>query len=201
MTDFNQLIATYSQNGQPVKVELGCGPYKKPGYIGIDHLPLEGVDYVANLEEGLTFIPDNSLDEITSSHVLEHIQNFEPLLRDIHRILKPGGKCTIVVPYFSNPYYYSDHTHKRFFGLYTFDYFAKQTNMRRKVPGFYHNYHFTISYRRLVFKSQHFPVRNLVKQVWNRLFNMNTYMQELYEECFCYIFPCQEIHFTIHPDK
>jgi ubiquinone/menaquinone biosynthesis C-methylase UbiE len=199
--DIHQLIEEKQRRGEPIRIELGCGPSKKAGCIGIDSLPLEGVDYVADLEQGLAFLPDNCADEITSSHLLEHIAQFEPLMRDIHRILKPNGIQTVVVPYFSNPYYYSDHTHKRFFGLYTFDYFATATKMRRKVPSFYHQYHYEVVSRRLVFKSPHFWFRNLVKQVFNRLFNASGYMQELYEECFCYIFPCQEVHFTLRPIK
>jgi ubiquinone/menaquinone biosynthesis C-methylase UbiE len=199
--DFQEYLNTCQRDQKPVMIELGCGPSKQAGYFGIDSLALQGVDLVADLEKGLPFIPDNSVDEIVSSHLLEHIQNFEPLLRDIHRILKPTGVKKVVVPYFSNPYYYSDHTHKRFFGLYTFDYFAKETKMKRKVPGFYHDFHFEVLHRRLVFKSPHSTVRNLVKQVFNRLFNINGYMQEYYEECFCYIFPCQEVHFTIRPVK
>jgi predicted SAM-dependent methyltransferase len=190
-----------NRQGQPVRIELGCGPSKLPGYIGIDSLPLDGVDHVANLEEGLAFLPDNSVDEMTSSHFLEHIENFEGLMREIHRVLKPTGIKRITVPHFSNPWYYSDHTHKKFFGLYTFDYFAKETTMARKVPRFYHDFHFVVVKRKIVFKSPHTTLRNLRKQVYNRLFNVNSYMQEYYEECLCYRFPCQEMQYILQPIK
>ena len=99
----------------PVIVELGCGPNPPSTLIGIDILPLEGVHYVTDLEKGLGMIPDNSIDELHSRHFMEHVQNFDVLIKDIHRILKPGGKHFVVVPHFANPYYYSDYTHKRFF--------------------------------------------------------------------------------------
>ena len=46
-------------------------------------------------------------------------------MREITRVLKKNGKANIFVPHFSNPYYYSDYTHKRFLGLYTFYYFVE----------------------------------------------------------------------------
>lgn len=186
-----------------VIIELGCGPNKMKGAIGIDHLPLGGVDFVADLEQGLPFLPDNSIDEIHSRHVLEHVQNFEQLMKDIHRVLKPGGKKIIIVPHFSNPHFYSDYTHKSFFGLYSFDYFSRpQNQLKRKVPSFYLNFHFKVTYRKLKFKSPDFLIRHLFKKhVLQNFFNINSWFQEWYEESFCYIFPCQEIEFVIEPEK
>ena len=186
-----------------VVIELGCGPNPPQNIIGIDHLALEGVHYVTNLEEGLKMIPDNSVDELHSRHFLEHIQNFETLLTDIHRIIKPGGKHFVVVPHFANPYYYSDYTHKRFFGLYSFDYFSKtEHQLQRKVPAFYGGVKFKITHRKIVFKSPEFAVRNIFKgKVLQPLFNLNSFMQELYEGSFCYTFPPQELEFVMTPDK
>ncbi len=196
--DFKELII----NKDRVVVELGCGPHKKEGVIGIDCLDIEGVDYVADLELGLPFIEDNSIDEIISTHVLEHIDNFKLLITEIHRVLKPDGVKIVTVPYFSNPYYYSDYTHKRFFGLYSFDYFSEPSKSmyKRKVPAFYDSIKFEVLEKKIVFKSS-FLFRNYFKQLLNKIFNMNIYMQELYEESFCYIFPCQEIKFKIRPIK
>ena len=45
-------------------VELGSGKKKKHGRITIDKVNVPGVDIVADLEEGLSFLPDESVDEI-----------------------------------------------------------------------------------------------------------------------------------------
>lgn len=181
----------------PIIIELGCGPSKLPGSIGMDRIPLNGVDFVADLEQGLSFLPDNSIDEVHSRHFLEHVNAFESLMRDVHRVLKPGGRQIVTVPHFSNPYFYSDSTHRRFFGLYSFDYFSKpDTQLRRKVPSFYVDFHFQVTKRRLVFKSI-YPVRHKMKQAFQFVFNFNSYFQEWYEESLCYIFPCQEIYFEM----
>lgn len=198
--DLNSLLQKLAQPG-PIVVELGCGPYKRAGAIGIDHLPLPGVDYVADVEKGLGFLPDNSVDEIYSSHFLEHIENFEPLMRDIHRVLKPGGRKILVVPHFTNPYYYSDFTHKRFFGLYTFDYMGeKDPRFRRNVPKFYVDYRFRILDRKLAFLSP-FRFRAFIKRFQTFIFNLNPFMQELYEGTFCYILPCSEMTVVLTPVK
>lgn len=195
------IIQEFIDSGNPVIIELGCGPNKSPGAIGIDSLQLEGVDIVHNLEEPLSFIPDNSVDEIKSSHLLEHISNLEQLVKDIHRVLKPSGLHTAVVPHFSNPYYYSDFTHNRFFGLYTFDYMATpETKLKRPVPDFYDTVKFNIHSRHLNFKSTFF-IRNLFKQVFKRLVNINGYTQEFYEETLTGFVGCSDIKFVMSPKK
>ncbi len=42
--------------------------------------------------------PDESLDAVTSRHVIEHIREPETFLRECWRILKPGGRLVLVTP-------------------------------------------------------------------------------------------------------
>ena len=194
-----EIIQNKIDKKEKIVIELGCGPFKARDAIGIDILELEGVDIVADLEKGLSFIPDKIVDEISSRHLLEHLNNFELLMKEIHRILKPGGVHKVIVPHFSNPHYYSDYTHRRFFGLYSFDYFAsEETKLTRKVPSFYSDLKFNILKRNLNFKSP-FAIRHLMKKPWKLLFNSSSFFMELYEEIFCYWVPCQEIYFEMTP--
>lgn len=197
-----QDFLTLAKSKSKVVIELGCGPSKHPDVIGIDAIPVPGVDIVTDLEAGFPFIPDNSVDEIMSVHFMEHITNLDFLIKEIHRVLKPEGVHKVIVPHFSNPHYYSDPTHKKFFGLYTFDYYASEaTKLKRTVPSFYNTCKFNITKRKLVFKSQ-FLMRNLIKKwIYTNLFNASRYMQELYEESFTGNFPCSEIHFEMRPQK
>ncbi len=43
-------------------------------------------------------IPDNSQDLVVCSEVLEHVPNFEAVLEECYRILKPGSVMLISVP-------------------------------------------------------------------------------------------------------
>lgn len=57
------------------------------------------IDYVLDISKGMPF-QNNSFDIIYASHVLEHIPWYksEDVLKEIHRILKPGGQLEIWVP-------------------------------------------------------------------------------------------------------
>ncbi len=185
----------------PVRIELGCGPKKKSGRIGVDTIDMPGVDIVADLEKGLVFLPDNCIDEIYCKSILEHIDNFESLMREIVRVLKDTGRAFVFVPHFSNPYYYSDYTHKRTFGLYSFYYFVdREHQLKRKVPEFYTDIRIRIVSSRLIFRSP-FWFRKQLKKLEGLLFNSCRYLQEFYEENLCYKFPCYGVEIVFEPVK
>jgi SAM-dependent methyltransferase len=189
------------RSSSPIVLELGCGARKTPGRIGIDRLDMPHVDIVADLEQGLPFLPDNSVDAIYSASFLEHIEHLEGLMREIWRVLVPAGKKVLSVPHFSNPYSYSDYTHRRFFGLYTFGYFCRdQGRFKRKVPSFYHDFSFFIEDIRLVFDSP-WRGRRLAKRIVQKLVNLNTWTMEFYEENLCYLLPCYGLQVTLRPVK
>ena len=191
------IIAEKIQKNERIVIELGCGPNKIAGAIGVDKYQGEAVDIIADIEKGLPFLPDNSVDELFSRHLLEHIENLEPLIREIFRVLKPGGIHRVIVPHFSNPHFYSDYTHRRFFGLYTFDYFADDASkLKRKVPSFYNDLQFHITKRYLRFYSTK-HLRNFRRSIVAKWVNRSSHAQERYEESYCYLYPCQEIHFEM----
>ncbi len=67
---------------------------------------------------------DNSFDVILCSHVLEHIMDDHKALSELFRVLKPGGRWTIIqVPIFrektfEDPLGKSPEERQRFFGQY-----------------------------------------------------------------------------------
>ena len=186
-------------NNSSLIIELGCGQKRKKGRVTIDKVDLPHVDIVADIESGLPFLPDNSVDEIHCRSVLEHIDNFEFLMREIVRVLKQDGKAYIFVPHFSNPYYYSDYTHKRHFGLYNFYYFVKpQNQLNRKVPTFYTDIRIDIISLRLVFRSP-FRLLKHMKKLFGFFINLHYSVMEFYEAHLCYIFPCDGIEIVFKP--
>ena len=66
--------------------------------IFMDGAKFDNVNIVCNFEKKIP-IKDTSIDCILLSNVLEHIFYPENLLSEINRILKPGGKCLILVPF------------------------------------------------------------------------------------------------------
>jgi SAM-dependent methyltransferase len=175
-------------SGEIINIELGGGRKSKEGIINIDALDLPEVDIVANLENGLNFIPDNSVDNVSCISFLEHIDNFEFLMKEVFRVLKNGKEFEIFVPHFSNPYYYSDYTHKRFFGYYSFYYFSKdQSKIKRNVPIFYNDIDFEIVSQDFTFSSVFRGVHKL-KKIIGKVINSSVLFQEVYEGLFSWLF-------------
>ena len=187
--------------GTRVEIELGCGEGKKPGRIGVDVRDLPAVDVVADLNLGLPFLPDRSVDAIHAHHVFEHIDAFEALLADCLRVLRDDGRLHVEVPHFTNPLAFSDYTHRRFFGLYTFQYFVPPHLQRsRKVPSYRPDLALRILSERLVFRGGSGKPGILHRAV-DRLVNSSARMQELYEERFAYWVPCYEIRLALTPHR
>jgi len=183
----------------PVIVELGCGRKKQPGRIGVDRIDLPGVDIIADIEKGLAFLPDDSVDEIHCRSVLEHVQDFESLLKEIVRVLKVDGKAYIFVPHFSNPHFYSDPTHVRSFGLYTFYYFVdSEHQLKRKVPQYYSDVRIIVLAQKLKFRSS-YKILNPFKKLFGWFVNLHPSIQAYYEENLCYCVPCHGIEIVFKP--
>jgi ubiquinone/menaquinone biosynthesis C-methylase UbiE len=194
--DKNNIIPGFASMDKVV-LELGCGPSKTIEHAyTIDMLDIDGVDIVCDLDNGFPFLPDNSVDEIHSFHFLEHVKDLNFMIAEIYRVLKKGGINSGTVPYFGNPYFYSDPTHKSTFGLYTFAYFSKIPYFKRGVPTFYNDVNFQINNITLRFKSPFFGRRN-IKKIFQKIFNANRYMKEFYEEQLCYMIPAYEIFFEL----
>jgi hypothetical protein len=110
----------------PLKLDLGCGPHPKEGFEGVDKIDFKQ-KYVLDLAEpadevhrhwGNTFMRwpwgNESVDEVHSSHFLEHLTNEERIhfYNELYRVLKKDAKVTIIVPHWSSGRAYGDPTHK-----------------------------------------------------------------------------------------
>jgi SAM-dependent methyltransferase len=86
-----------------MKLNLGGGSQKIPGFINVDRL---------NGQEAypLPAYTDGSVDEIRASHILEHFGHREvpEVLKEWVRVLKPGGVLRVAVPDFD---YLVQHRH------------------------------------------------------------------------------------------
>ena len=88
-------------NSKDIKLHIGCGAKYIPGFIHIDVRKLPHVDYVASADK-LNMFDDNSVDLVYACHLLEHFgrNQIYDVLREWHRVLKPGGILRIAVPDF-----------------------------------------------------------------------------------------------------
>lgn len=187
---------------KPLRLELGSGGYVRQGYYGVDQLELPGVAIQADLNKPLDLLPDNSVGEVVSSHCFEHISQFVQLMEELHRVVRPGGIISATVPHFSNPYYYSDPTHQRFFGLYSIYYFSSPDDQPgdRKVPSFYSESRFRVL---------HVTIDLHPRSIWNkfrwpflaRYLNSSFSRADWYERRLCWRIPANEITYVFTPVK
>jgi hypothetical protein len=187
---------------EAIKLDLGCGRNKREGFYAVDHLELEGVDVVADLNEPLHLLPNGCSEYIYSRHALEHVTELLSLMREIYRISRPNSTVEIVVPHFSNVYGYSDPTHVRFFGLYSMYYFVSPENQpqTRRVPAFYTDARFVINSLTIEFYRSGI-IDRVLAPIFFRLVNLNIHTQDFYERRLSHLFHAWQIRYILTPEK
>jgi SAM-dependent methyltransferase len=83
-------------------IDIGCGRKKKPGYIGVDNVAVEGVDVVVDLEREPLPFADDSVKAVFSSHCIEHLTNTEAFFKEITRVCAHGATVELWHPHSAN---------------------------------------------------------------------------------------------------
>lgn len=101
----------------PIKLDIGSGGFKRPGYIGIDILPAgannHDIDIVCDIERDRWPLPDNSCSHLFSSHCFEHVdmRNLPYIFTEMTRVAADGAKVEVWNPYvFHRDGYIMGHT-------------------------------------------------------------------------------------------
>lgn len=112
-----RLLSAYHQAKPFIKgnlLELGCGEGRgvellaplADSYVGIDKIK-SIIDRLKEKYPDFTFMDgvfppfpfeDNSFDTIVTFQVIEHVKDDEGFIKEIHRVLKPGGQALITTP-------------------------------------------------------------------------------------------------------
>ncbi len=115
-------------------IELGPGENPVPGAHGLEFPGWDGMKH--NLP-----YQDESVDGVYAFHFMEHLtgERAIEMLREIQRVLVPGGIATIVVPHRSAMLAYQDLDHKSFWceetmrNLFQNPYYKKHGAWRFKI--------------------------------------------------------------------
>jgi SAM-dependent methyltransferase len=96
---------------EPIRIDLGCGGAKRPGFVGLDCFDAPGVDHVIDLTSETFPFADDSVDHVHSSHFLEHIGPPNHVFGEIGRVCRDGATIEIWTPYaFSDEAFLYGHT-------------------------------------------------------------------------------------------
>lgn len=119
--------------GGSLKLDIGCGQNKAPGFTGIDRM--EGADIQRDLLDLPWPFEPESVDEARASHVMEHFWGEEQIriVEEVYRVLKFGSTFTIIVPYWNSSRMWQDPTHKSPFPSEKCLYFNKAWREQNKL--------------------------------------------------------------------
>jgi len=91
-----EIGSTQRTKTSSVGLNLGCGMVAIPGFVGVDREPGPSVEVQADVRR-LPF-RDSSIDEVYAAHVIEHLHEPDAFMRELHRVLKIGGRAVIRTP-------------------------------------------------------------------------------------------------------
>jgi SAM-dependent methyltransferase len=89
-------------------LDVGCGSKPYRSYLRVDSYAGLDIDNETNRSRGYADFfydgkvfpfEDNKFDSILCSQVLEHVFNPDDFLKEVFRVLKPGGKLLLTVPF------------------------------------------------------------------------------------------------------
>ena len=179
-----------------MKIDLGCGKYKKIGFVGLDI-----TDY-SNIYSNKEFIQHNltkpfpleegEVEEIYTSNFLEHLdtESFVFVMEEINRVTNSNGKVKIIVPHFTSAGAHRPY-HKIYFDINALMQFThpKENNTNYKIPLF------KVKKRKIIFRKRLIYFWNYLIE---KLINLDPHLQNLYESTFLKaIFPAYLIEFDL----
>lgn len=111
-----------------MRLELGTGNKPTIGFVHQDrwkHSP--HIDVAFDLEQLPWPVEDASVTELRAIDVFEHLRlEVQQWLDEAWRVLAPGGKLTMRLPAWNNPYSWRDPTHRRVFHEESFHYWCPE---------------------------------------------------------------------------
>jgi ubiquinone/menaquinone biosynthesis C-methylase UbiE len=133
-----------------MKLDVGCGNNKRPGYIGMDISSKCQPEFVHDWEDFPWPFEDNSIEAINAAHVLEHTKDLIRFMDECYRILQPGGKMDAICPYHTSTGAWQDPTHIRAISEATFNYFSKDWRKNNGLAHYPITSDFSFSYIHLL---------------------------------------------------
>lgn len=160
-----------------MKLNLGCGEKKIPGFTGVDHIKTEACDIIHNLNAFPYPFSDSSVEEVVMDNVLEHLDDTIAVMEEIYRLTTPGAIVRINVPYFKSNSAFTDPTHKHFFTETSFKYFKPQHSLH-----FYTTANFEVIKSKLVCHNEYKDAKHFFRNLLPFKKLLNYFLFNIYDE-------------------
>ncbi len=173
-----------------VRLNLGCGNDYKEDYVNMDltdddiyvHDGKLKVDVQHDLNDYPYPFKDNQFEEIYAKNCLEFMKDFEKGMKEFSRICKNRARIFISVPYFSCCMGYREFSCNKF--------------------SLYHRQLFKIFKKNnLILKERGFIIKNWSMKWIEKLLDISTFTQNVYERFFSGIIPANEIYWKLEVKK
>ncbi|MBN2482580.1 MAG: methyltransferase domain-containing protein [Candidatus Omnitrophica bacterium] len=166
---------------------IGAAGKKSPdNALTLDIDPAHHPDIVHDLNITPYPFSDSQFDLIVCHHVLEHLDNIDPVLGELYRICSADGEIHIEVPHHTSWFANTPH-HKLRFNYFALDPYFSGNDTWVTTPR-----RFTVKERKITFH------RAFRRYFLHRIFNR---FPRIYERFWTYMVPAEHLIFRLSPDK
>lgn len=106
------------------KLNLGCGNDILSGFVNVDKNSEDTRVIKRDIQDFLLSIDDDCVEFVKAHHVLEHVDDLDLVMKNLHRVCKNGSTIDIVVPLANTLWAVANPDHKRLFNHRTFQYYT-----------------------------------------------------------------------------
>jgi len=163
------------KNYAPKRLDIACGQNKQPGFKGID---IAGdADIVHDLNEVPWPIKTSSVEEVFSSHYVEHIPHYRPgwdrdgwwrFFDELYRVMKKDATAQFVHPYAMSVRAFWDPTHVRFIHETTWYYLNREWRVANGLDHYPVECNFEVVTIDAFGIADEYMTRNLEQQAYQR---------------------------------
>jgi O-antigen biosynthesis protein len=155
--DVQKNALAWAKRNDLMAIDLGAAHSKPKGYLGIDQHLGEGVDFVADLTDGMPF-KDNQVGVIRAVDFLEHIPDKITIFNEMYRVLVHGGMLLSLTPSTDGRGAFQDPTHVSFYNENSMWYFT-DSKYSKFVPEI--KCKFQVSFLKTIFPTQWHRANNI----------------------------------------
>jgi len=166
-------------------LDIGCGPRKVPGAVGVDIHRFPGVNVIADLDVPHWPFRTAAFAEIFARHIIEHVVDPVAFLRVVHRVGELSALVHVLTPPFTSLTSWQDPTHRWHLSAFWWealpDYLEARTGR------------FVLVSARVAFLS---PLSSFVPRLIIAVLGLKQW-----EKHFAYMFPARDVVTTLRIEK